>query len=350
MWLKIVKELLTRNEFRKQVLTRDDYKCVICGDREDLAAHHIIERRLFEDFGFYIQNGVSLCELCHIKAEQTVISCDELREAAGITTVVIPPHFYSDTRYDKWSNILLPDGRRLKGELFFDSSVQKILKSGGMLDQFCKYVKYPRTWHLPWSHKVHRNDMQLDSTEQFHGKKVVVTAKMDGENTTMYNDYLHARSVDSANHPSRGWVKSIHAKMGWNIPEGWRVCGENMYAKHTVPYKSLEAYFLVFSIWNEKNECLSWEDTIEWTSLLGLTLTPVLYTGEWDEKKIKTLCPEELNGDKCEGYVVRLFESFTYGDFRKSVAKYVKPEFADELRVGSSHWKYKAIIPNKLRG
>ena len=340
--------LLSRDTFRNRVFERDEHKCVICSLLAQ-DAHHIIERRLFDDEGYYLDNGVSLCGDCHIKAEQTVISCEELREAAGIKKAILPPRLYEDTTYDKWGNIVLPDGRRLKGELFFDGSVQKILKAGGVLGQFCKYVKYPRTWHLPWSHKVHRNDMQLGDASHFEGKQVVVTIKMDGENTTMYNDYLHARSVDSGNHPSRSWAKSIHAKMGWNIPEGWRVCAENMYAKHTVQYDNLESYLLMFSIWNEKNECLSWDETLEWAELLGLSMVPVLYAGEWEEKKIKNICPTDWNGDNCEGYVVRLAESFTYGDFRRSVAKYVKPEFAEQLRVGSSHWRYKAIVPNGLK-
>lgn len=341
--------LLAREQFRRGVFNRDNNQCVICKDSTDIVAHHIMERRLWSDGGYNLSNGASLCPGCHIKAEQTIITCTEIREAAGITEVLLPGHFYSDTRYDKWGDVLLPDGRRLKGELFFDSSVQKILASGGVLEKFCDYVKYPRTWHLPWSHKVHRNDMKLDSTEQFNGKKVVVTIKMDGENTTMYNDYMHARSVDSANHPTKSWAKSIHAKIGWNIPDGWRVCTENMFAKHTVVYENLESYILLFSIWNERNECLAWDDTLEWAELMGFAMVPVLYVGMWDEKAIKSLCPDTHNGDKCEGYVVRLAESFTYGDFRKSVAKYVKPEFADELRVGSSHWKYKKIIPNRVK-
>ncbi len=118
--------LLTREQFRRGVFERDGQKCVICPSYSD-AAHHIMERRLFLDEGYYIDNGVGLCPSCHIKAEQTIISCEELREAAGIKRIVLPPRLYQDTRYDKWSDIILPDGRRLKGELFFDSSVQKIL-------------------------------------------------------------------------------------------------------------------------------------------------------------------------------------------------------------------------------
>jgi len=120
---------LTRKQFRNGVFERDGYKCVNCGASADdtpLDAHHLIERRLWSDFGFYIDNGVTVCDPCHIKAEQTVLSCEELRELAGIKETILPDFFYPDTRYAKWGNPILPDGRRLNGDLFFDESVQKI--------------------------------------------------------------------------------------------------------------------------------------------------------------------------------------------------------------------------------
>ena len=244
--------LLTRKQFREGVLKRDNYKCVICPRTDKLVAHHILERRLFNNGGFFIQNGSSLCPSCHIKAEQTILSCEEIRAAAGITETFLPDHFYKDNRYEKWGDIILPDGRRLKGELFFDESVQKILKSAGVLEQFCEYIKYPRTFHLPYS------------------KKVIVSEKLDGECSTCYKNYMHARSIDGQNHVSRNWLKNFHAQMSYNIPDGWRICGENMYAKHTIFYNNLKTYFYVFSIWDEKNKCLSWDDTIFWAELLDL--------------------------------------------------------------------------------
>ena len=156
--------LLTRKQFREAVFKRDRYRCVICGKEDNLDAHHIIERRIWGDLGgYYLDNGATLCPEHHIKAEQTVLSCEEIRKAAGITNTLIPDHLYSDTRLDKWGNIILADGRRLKGELFFDESVQKILKEGGILSQFCNYVKYPRTFHLPFSSKVTKDDRVANS-------------------------------------------------------------------------------------------------------------------------------------------------------------------------------------------
>ena len=163
-----------------------------------------------------------------------------------------------------------------------------------------KHTKYPRTPHLPWSEKLGSDDRRLDSVDHFNGKEVIVTIKLDGENTTMYNDHIHARSLDSAHHPSRDWVKGLWGDIRYHIPKDWRLCGENVYTKYTIHYHGLKTYFYVFSIW-DKDTCLTWEDTLEWCELLGLTPVPVVYKGLFDLNKINNAIPKELNGDPCEG-------------------------------------------------
>lgn len=104
---------LTRDEFREGTYKRDGYKCVICGEPAiydekgnvtNLDAHHIIERRLFKPHGhgYFLDNGATLCEKHHIEAETTILDCEDIREACGISKVIIPEHFYSDINYDKW--------------------------------------------------------------------------------------------------------------------------------------------------------------------------------------------------------------------------------------------------------
>ncbi|HEV8514812.1 MAG TPA: RNA ligase family protein, partial [Cyclobacteriaceae bacterium] len=276
-------KLLHRDDFRNQIFARDKHKCVICKVHA-VDAHHIIERRLFTDGGYYLENGASLCETCHIKAEETTISCDRIREACGIIKFPIPEHFYEDLIYDKWGNIILTSGERLKGELFFDESVQKILKQGNMLDLFQKYVKYPRTYHLPGSHLL-KDDRQLVNDDCFKGKEVVVTLKMDGENTSMYNDYIHARSLDFASRVDRSYIKQLWSQVCYLIDEDMRVCGENLYAKHSLHYTNLSSYFMTFSVWIE-TLCLSWDETVEYSKILGLDTVPVIYRGLYDAKKI----------------------------------------------------------------
>ncbi len=333
--------LLSRDEFRRQVFARDRMKCVVCGaPAQD--AHHVLERRLFEDGGYYLSNGVSLCGAHHIQAEQTTLSVETLRERAGILAPAIPRHLYPDERYDKWGNVILPNGQRTKGELFTDESVQKILRLGGVLPEFTEYVKYPRTFHLPWSAGATAEDRVHSDLSGFVGEQVVVTEKMDGENTTFYHDYFHARSIDAASHPSQSWARSLHAQISWKIPPGWRVCGENLYARHSINYDSLPSYFMVFSVWNAANRCLSWRATVDWCVEFGLKTVPVLYEGQWDEQKIRAF--DMIAGSDHEGYVVRVTREFAFAEFRRVVGKVVRRD-----HVQTSHgWKRKPVVRNRL--
>ena len=204
------------------------------------------------------------------------------------------------------------------------------------------YIKYPRTPHLPWSPGSSSDDTYLFDTAHFENREVVVTEKMDGENTSIYQAGMHARSLDSRHHVSRDWVKQLHGQIAHEIPAGWRLCGENVYARHSVAYESLESFFYVFSIWNADNEALSWSETCEWAALLGLSLVPVLYSGLWNEEAIREL---RLDTDRQEGYVVRLAERFRFADFTSSLAKWVRRGHVQT----DQHWMSMEIVPNGLR-
>lgn len=335
-------KLLSRDDFREGVFQRDNYKCVFC-DNPAVDAHHIIERRLFSDGGYYLNNGASVCADHHIQCEETTLSVEQVRDACGITKIVVPEHLYADQPYDKWGNPVLPNGQRLKGELFFDESVQKILAQGNALSLFTNQVKYPRTHHLQWSDGVNSDDRVIHSMDSFIGKRVIVTEKMDGENTSMYSDYIHARSIDGRSHPSRDWVKQFWSQIMGDIPEGWRVCGENLYAKHSIGYNDLSTYFMGFSIWDERNTCLDWDSTLQWFELLGVTHVPILYDGIYDEKIIKSLHSEKDWGTS-EGYVLRVADSITYSDFRNKVGKFVRKGHVQTAK----HWMYGQAVEKNL--
>lgn len=51
--------------WRKAVLERDFYTCQICGCKEDLHAHHIKHFAKEIDKRFDIDNGITLCKICH---------------------------------------------------------------------------------------------------------------------------------------------------------------------------------------------------------------------------------------------------------------------------------------------
>jgi hypothetical protein len=222
--------------------------------------------------------------------------------------------------------------------LFDDGSVQKILAQGGVLNIFVD-PRYPRTMHLPWSGGVGKDDRVIDSLDAFKGQRVIVTVKMDGENTTLKGDKFHARSPESKIDETRTWMANFHQQVKYDIPNGWRICGENLFAGppwHVIKYVNLPSYFMGFSVWDDKNTCLSWDQTQEWFGLMGIASVPVIYDGEWDEKAVRQLYPilESVPlryGGVHEGYVVRVADAFPFRDFRRCVAKYVHADFRRQL-------------------
>lgn len=209
--------------------------------------------------------------------------------------------------------------------------------------------KYPRTLHLPISPGVSSDDKKLsenDFKKYFYSTPVVITEKLDGENCNLYSNYIHARSLDSRHHPSRDWVKRFHSEISYKIPEGWRVCGENMFARHSVSYDNLDSYFYGFSIWDENNICLSWEDTKVFFEIIGIQCVPELECQIviQDLETLKIL-GEKVTKQGKEGYVIRRRDSFHYNDFYKSVTKYVR---ANHVQT-DTHWMSSEIVPNKLK-
>jgi hypothetical protein len=84
-----------RSNFRRNVFTRDGYRCLVCrkygydhqqaGIQEGvpLDAHHITDRKLFKYGGYVKSNGASLCPGCHYEAETGNISAAALYKAIG---------------------------------------------------------------------------------------------------------------------------------------------------------------------------------------------------------------------------------------------------------------------------
>ncbi|WP_188191400.1 RNA ligase family protein [Nonomuraea sp. SYSU D8015] len=201
-------------------------------------------------------------------------------------------------------------------------------------------VHYPRTPHLPWSPGATADDVRAGDLSGLRGREVVVTEKLDGENTTLYPDGMHARSLDSAHHPSRAWVKGLQGRIGARIPAGWRVCGENMYARHSIPYRELESWFYGFSVWAGER-CLDWDRTVSFLRDLGIPAPPVLWRGVFDERTLRAL---RLDTERQEGYVVRTVEGFGREEFAGRVAKWVRRE---HVRTGT-HWMHATVVPNTL--
>lgn len=211
-------------------------------------------------------------------------------------------------------------------------------------------IKYPRTPHVSWSESLGSDDKMIPTMAAFIGKRVIVKEKVDGENCTMTPDICHARSCDSTHHWTRDWVKAFHATIKRDIPDGHRICGENLFAQHSIRYEALPSYFLGFSIWDERNVSLAWDVTAEWFDLLGIQHPAVIYDGVYNEIAIKAAYAAYTKtvGRDVEGYVIRVADEIPYSDFGLKVCKFVR---SGHVQPGDSHWLYggREIKQNALK-
>lgn len=204
------------------------------------------------------------------------------------------------------------------------------------------YKKYPRTPYLPWSPSISKGGEVVD-IDVFKGKHVVVTEKMDGENTSMYRDHIHARSIDSSNHPSRDWIKAYHANVCSRIPEGQKLIGENMFAKHSIKYTDLVSYFYLFACMDANGRNLSWNSVRRRAILLGCSMPKVFYWGLFEDFNHDDIA---IDAETTEGYVIRDSGSFESDKFQQSIAKWVRPNHVQT----DSHWMHQKMERNGLRG
>ncbi len=352
--------LLDRKGFVAAVFARDGRACVLCGAREadgaKLDAHHIVERRLWPDGGYYLENGATLCDpTCHMRAETTEVSAQALRERCGIARTLLPPHLDASRAYDKWGNVMLPGGGRERGELMGDPSVAKILAP--FLGEFSRLVGYPRTLHLPWSAARGDDDRTMADTRAFEGREVVVTLKRDGQNTSVYgpDGYVHARSTAPLSTPDSDRMKALAAELGPDIPEGLRLVGEDMTRTHGIQYTNLAPgprwFFELFSVWTRDNQSLDWDAVSEWAALLDLRTVPVVYRGPWSEAAVRRAGEvTHYEGDPVEGYVVRVASEYTLAEHRRVVGKFVHAGFrpGGPTEPGQK-WRYARPVFNQPR-
>lgn len=211
-------------------------------------------------------------------------------------------------------------------------------------------VKYPRTLHLPYSPGLQNDDrVQEDLSYLMAANTVVVTEKMDGENTTLYQDgSFHARSTSNLyreyQFPARDAAERLKYCYTFRGTESMRVCGELLSATHSVEYRDLIDYLYVFGVISN-GVSNNWGYVSFVASLLKLPTVPVIYRGKFDTEVIHKAYVEyasKLNRES-EGYVVRNYTSFPEKDFQLNVVKWVRKNHVQTDAHWSRHISYNGL-------
>jgi hypothetical protein len=302
-----MEKLLTREKFRNITLEKFNKKCAFC-DNIAVDAHHIYERKLWIDEGYYLSNGCPLCEKHHRLAERDMITPSECRRRCNHLEHIHPDIFASNILYNKWGD--------------------KYKKPNRIR------IKYPSTPYL--------YDFELNT---FVNCDIVITEKMDGGNCSFKKDEpIWARS-DSALHPSFDLLKNRMSQLNLILENSsYQYFGEWLYATHTIEYNTLRDYFLGFGIYDDKtNEFLSWDQTEKEFEKVGLKTVPVLFKGTFDkqyklENKIQEIFDNVINNGG-EGIIIRNFWSFQWCNFDKHITKEVRPNHVQTDVHWSRNWK-----------
>ncbi len=62
----------SQQDWKAQVLQRDNFVCKRCGSKVNLEAHHKKSRIYFPELSLEVENGETLCELCHKLEPRTI--------------------------------------------------------------------------------------------------------------------------------------------------------------------------------------------------------------------------------------------------------------------------------------
>lgn len=322
-------KLMSRDDFRNKVAERDNFKCIICGNKAD-ESHHIVERKLWSDEGYYMNNGASLCNFHHKQAENNTLCPQYLRHLLQIDTI-IPSRFDNTIDYDKWGKPF-----EMPREHNF---------------------KYPTTWYLPFSPSVADEDKRNKHIDLKHliGVPLVITIKVDGSNSRIEHEKVTARNGVQADHISFDLLKSMHRKdLMFKIPENIVIFGEWVYAKHSIHYTdnlALDSYFQCFSIYDrDRNIFLDWKDTKKWCDELELSLVPVLeenkvFNNEWEMIAFISKLGEEVVKQGHEGIVVRSAYGYHFSQHKDFVLKYVRENHIQTDKM----WSHMPVVKNTLK-
>jgi hypothetical protein len=204
-------------------------------------------------------------------------------------------------------------------------------------------LKYPRTYHFPFSPGTTSDDRIKQNWQTILANELVITEKLDGENTCIKADGVYARS--HAAPTLNPWAKNMWTT--WeqvkNSLGDLAVFGENLYGVHSIDYTKLDSYFYVFAI-RDGDTWLAWDEVVFYAQLLDLPTVPVLGRGIFTEIGVKNAINTALVegsqlGGACEGVVCRTAAGFETPQFSDNVLKYVRKNHVKTDEHWTRNWQ-----------
>lgn len=222
------------------------------------------------------------------------------------------------------------------------------------------FFRFPHTPHLTWWGESPPRDDKLLSSAETHAllaAEVVVEEKLDGANLGLslgIDGRLRAQnrgqylvepySGQFARLPA--WLARRAETLEAALDPGWMLFGEWCAARHSLDYRDLPDWFLLFDVY-ERSTGTFWSTMRRnaWARDVGLATVPEIFRGRTDLAALRQcMCdiPSRYrSGRALEGLVIRR-ESNTTCLVR---AKLVRPDFVQAI---DTHWRRRHIEWNQL--
>jgi hypothetical protein len=229
----------------------------------------------------------------------------------------------------------------------------RLLETEAIMDYPPKYCSTP---HWPWSETVHRDDTVHIDPEGFVGHEVVITEKLDGGNTCLWNGEVYARSTSQ---PSRaGWMAMVRKHHAWKTvgaDPSLVLYGEDLYGIHSIEYEPMledQTYrlFAAREMSATQDRFLEWDFVEAEAAVLQVPTVPVLFRGVFDSTKsitewfVKNLRDPSSIGGPREGFVMRHVGAFATSEFSQKVAKYVRAHHVQTDQHWTKNWQPAKMI------
>lgn len=201
--------------------------------------------------------------------------------------------------------------------------------------------KYHRTFHWHTSPGVGSDDKILRDASRLIGVEVVITEKLDGGNTCLFNGEAYARSTGLP--ATDGWFAMVKKHHAWKtLGAPYHFYGEDIYGIHSIVYSAVKETetFRLFNV-HEGNTWMAWDDVELAAQLYGFLTVPVLFRGVFNSEAelSKWLLDNSTRtssiGGACEGFVIRVARAFSDDEFATCVAKWVR---AGHVQT-DQHWR-----------
>lgn len=216
------------------------------------------------------------------------------------------------------------------------------------------FLRFPQTPHLVWlGEDAPREDKVMSPNEVTFMliEDLIIEEKLDGANVglsiTSEGRLLAQNRGQYLNYPYAGqfsklkqWIDSRESLLSAHIDSSLIVFGEWCAARHSIEYKKLPDWYLMFDVYDRK-ACKFWSAARrnKLADKLELKVVPQISIGKFSLDSIKSLVlktKSEYSNEFVEGFVVRN-DSELWCEGR---AKLVRPNFTQSIE---EHWRNRMI-------